>query len=248
VEARGILRFDKIQIELRLALEVLRLAEIRVGFVGGFGSLEVVNQIYQSVRPWRDYAFLGAGLDCFHTGFHLAGLSRSSTSANYLTTKSSAGGISSWTNHYKGPSDFDDIAHDIAVGDNGNVYVTGLSSDWSSGLDFATVADADYVRYTPPPDYIGTDSFSFTAVDHPGNTGNGVVTIVVLAALPIDTAITLQDASLLLSWSGGLSPYQVQMTTNLASPVWVSVGNSISGNSLCLPPTNNAAFYRILGQ
>jgi hypothetical protein len=52
-----------------------------------------------------------------------------------------------------------------------------------------------------------------------------------------------------LSWSGGVSPYQVQMTTNLANPNWQNVGSPVtSGTLLTITPTNASTFYRIVGQ
>jgi hypothetical protein len=38
------------------------------------------------------------------------------------------------------------------------------------------------------------------------------------------------------------------MTTNLASPDWQPVGDPASSTSLLVPATNDAAFYRIVGQ
>ena len=65
---------------------------------------------------------------------------------------------------------------------------------------------------------------------------------------PITAILSSQGTEILLSWTGGTAPYQVQMTTNLVNPVWQDVGGSLSTNSLTLLPTNAAAFYRILGQ
>jgi hypothetical protein len=52
----------------------------------------------------------------------------------------------------------------------------------------------------------------------------------------------------LLNWSGGIVPYQAQISTNLAGANWVNVGGLISSNTLIIVPTNPAAFYRIVGQ
>jgi hypothetical protein len=53
---------------------------------------------------------------------------------------------------------------------------------------------------------------------------------------------------LLLSWTGGIPTYQVQMATNLSAVAWQDFGSATSGTSLLITPTNNAAFYRIPGQ
>ena len=57
-----------------------------------------------------------------------------------------------------------------------------------------------------------------------------------------------QGGNLLLSWTGGIPPYQVQVTTNLSAVAWQDFGSATSSASLLITPANNAAFYRILGQ
>jgi len=58
----------------------------------------------------------------------------------------------------------------------------------------------------------------------------------------------LVDTSLLLSWTGGIAPYQVQVSTNLANLDWQNLLGPTSTNSLTLSTGDPAAFYRILGQ
>ena len=65
---------------------------------------------------------------------------------------------------------------------------------------------------------------------------------------PIVATLALQPGQLLLTWTGGVGPYQVQMATNLDNPIWQDFGPPTSGNSLPLTPTNDAAFYRVVGQ
>jgi hypothetical protein len=73
------------------------------------------------------------------------------------------------------------------------------------------------------------------------------VHVTVLPAAPIVSTGLVSGASLVLNWSGGISPYQVQMATNLASPAWQNVA-SVSTNRVSVAMTNGAAFYRISGQ
>jgi putative alpha-1,2-mannosidase len=67
------------------------------------------------------------------------------------------------------------------------------------------------------------------------------------AAPPIRAGILQQSGSLTLSWSGGVSAYQVQMATNLFNPDWLNVGGVI-GTNVVLTQSNSAAFYRVVGQ
>jgi hypothetical protein len=57
-----------------------------------------------------------------------------------------------------------------------------------------------------------------------------------------------QADSLLLSWTGGIAPYQVQATTNPASPFWENFGTPSGANNLLIARTNEATFYRVFGQ
>jgi len=50
------------------------------------------------------------------------------------------------------------------------------------------------------------------------------MSLVVIAAPSIVTSAGLQGNQLMLGWTGGIAPYQVQMTTNLANPVWQNAG------------------------
>jgi hypothetical protein len=102
------------------------------------------------------------------------------TNVNFVTIKYDAAGNAIWTNHYSGlnPGSWNE-ASVIAVDYAGNAYVTGGSGPYWSLTDFATVKYSDYIRYTPPTNFTGSDSFTFTAVDPFGNSATGVVTVVV---------------------------------------------------------------------
>ena len=67
-----------------------------------------------------------------------------------------------------------------------------------------------------------------------------------LLSSPIHASLSVQNGGLVLNWSGGAPPFQVQMTTNLAANNWQLVGTNVMPP---MPVSRNdpAEFYRILG-
>ena len=100
----------------------------------------------------------------------------------------------------------------------------------------------------PAPKRGGTMTFVVSVTDPGGLSDTATLNIVVTAAPPIVSTISLQGGSVLLNWSGGVAPYQVQSAPNLANPDWQNVGGAINGTTLSVAPTNSATFYRIVGQ
>src|SRR5262252_119190 len=90
---------------------------------------------------------------------------------------------------------------------------------------------------------VGTNTFVVSVTD-PGNLSDtATMNILVLAPQPIVVGLAVQPGQSLLTWTGGIGPYQVQQATNLDSPVWQNFGAPTSDNSLSVMPTNSAAFY-----
>ncbi|MDQ3022607.1 MAG: SBBP repeat-containing protein [Bacteroidota bacterium] len=59
--------------------------------------------------------------------------------SDYATIKYNFDGIQQWVKTYNGPGNREDIANAIAIDNYGNVYITGSSEAYSSGVDFATI-------------------------------------------------------------------------------------------------------------
>jgi hypothetical protein len=117
-----------------------------------------------------------------------------------------------------------------------------------SGPAWLSVAGGGGLSGTPVSSNDGTNVFTVSATDPGGLSTTGAMSLVVIAAPSIVTSAGLQGNQLMLGWTGGIAPYQVQMTTNLANPVWQNAGVPLGGNSLLVSPTNGPAFYRIFGQ
>jgi hypothetical protein len=95
--------------------------------------------------------------------------------------------------------------------------------------------------------HAGSNIFQIQASDTTGLASSTRLQILV-NALPVSASAAVLDGTLQLSWTGGVSPYQVQMATNLTSPDWQNVGAPTDGNTATLSITNEAAFYRIITQ
>jgi Beta-propeller repeat len=121
--------------------------------------------------------------------FYFAGHSRGAggTNVSFVTIKYDPAGGAIWTNRYGSLTAGSTAeAEGLAVDRAGHVYVAGFFGYYfgygSGPSDFVTVKYSDYIRYTPPANFIGTDSFTFTAVDAFGNSATGVVNVAVLPA------------------------------------------------------------------
>jgi hypothetical protein len=173
--------------------------------------------------------------------FYLDGYSTAPGGSNndYVTVKYAPNGTPLWTNSYNGSANRDDYAYAMAVDDAGSIYVTGDSDGGLSSFDYATVNYADYLSYTPPPNFTGTDTFAFTAVDNLGNSATGVVTVAVLPlSLQFNTGspnfhFTSQGLQLQVDGARGTSPVILYTSTNLVD--WQPIYTN--------PPLLGSAFF-----
>jgi len=95
---------------------------------------------------------------------------------DYATIEYSSAGLPLWTNRYNGPANGDDKAMAIAADANGNVLVTGSSTN-GSNLDYATIqySDAGVPLWTNRYDGSGNGD-DFAARVATGGNGNVFVT------------------------------------------------------------------------
>jgi hypothetical protein len=115
-----------------------------------------------------------------------------------------------------------------------------------SGPAWLSVAGDGGLSGTPASADAGTNTFLVSATDPVNLSATATMNLFVLAAPAITAALGWQGTNLLLSWSGSAATYQVQVTTNLAAPVWQDLAGSPGATNLLVAPANGAAFYRIL--
>ncbi|HZR16773.1 MAG TPA: putative Ig domain-containing protein [Verrucomicrobiae bacterium] len=158
------------------------------------------------------------------------------------------------------PPAFSATDYTLANAPVGTSYSASLAADASdlngdkltfakvSGPDWLNVAADGSLSGTPLGSDVGTNTLVVSVTDPWNLSATATLTVVVQTPAPIMASLTNPSGQLLLSWTGGTGPYQVQQATNLDNPVWQTFGASITGNSISLPPTNSAAFYRVVGQ
>lgn len=93
--------------------------------------------------------------------------------ADYFTIKYTKTGDTVWTARYNGPGDSYDRAYALAVGDYGNIYVTGESFDTYTSVDYATIkynssGDIEWTARYNGPDSAGDQAHAIVA-DTEGN-------------------------------------------------------------------------------
>jgi len=134
--------------------------------------------------------------------------------------------------------------------------VTNASDPNGNAMTFAMVSGPTWlglnangtVSGTPYSANVGTNIFVVSVADTYGMSNTATMNLPVTAAPPIVMKPVFQDGQIMLNWTGGIAPYQLQFTTNLASPDWQPLGAPLGSNSISILLTNCAAFYRLFGQ
>jgi len=154
---------------------------------------------------------------------------------------------------------FDISPFSLPAAQAGQIYTATISTnanDLNGGtLTYAAVSGPAWLAVVangtlsgePLSADIGTNTFVVSVTDTGGLSSTATMNINVLPAPPINASISLSGTNLIMNWAGGISPYQILMSTNLTVPGWVNIGTSTS-TSFNLSPTNNAAYYQIMGQ
>jgi hypothetical protein len=116
-----------------------------------------------------------------------------------------------------------------------------------SGPSWLSVAGNGALSGTPLSSANGLNSFQVAAADPYGLSNSATMYITVTPAPPILATAARAGSNFSLNWSGGISPYQVQIATNLPAPFWQNLGAPVISPPVSVSPSNRAAFFRILG-
>jgi hypothetical protein len=69
------------------------------------------------------------------------------------------------------------------------------------------------------------------------------------AAAPTITSVALSGSNLVITWSAGVPPYQLQKRANLnASTLWVNEGSASATTTATVPATSGEYYYRVQSQ
>ncbi|MDB6019307.1 MAG: hypothetical protein JWR19_3796 [Pedosphaera sp.] len=167
---------------------------------------------------------------------YLTGYAPGNGYADFITFKFSADGQPIWTNRFDGLASFSDIPYYLAVDDAGSVYVAGQSQLSSGHTDFIIVKYADQLFYTPPKDFIGSDTITFTVTDNFGNSATGSVDILVVPGTfhfnlsPTATRSTPGGFQLQLDGAPNTNPVIIEVTTDLQHWHPIVTNTPVSGS------------------
>jgi len=117
-----------------------------------------------------------------------------------------------------------------------------------SGPGWLNLSAAGVLSGQPLSANVGLNTFGASVTDAGGLSNTATLYITVSAAPPIVAGLYGPVTNLWLAWSGGIAPYQPQISTNLAGANWLNAGGPISSNLFFVQPSNPAAFYRVVGQ
>lgn len=138
----------------------------------------------------------------------------------------------------------------------GNLATNVTDLNTIEALSYAKVSGPAWIQVAPNGAVSGTSSSGdqgtnsvVVSVTDSGNL-SATATMLVLVqppASPLQANLTPQGNDLLLSWSGGVPPYQVEMSADLNGTNWVPLGGATTSTSLLITPSNAATFYRVKG-
>ena len=134
-----------------------------------------------------------------------------------------------------------------AVAAGYSLKITGVTH--TGGHGGSVVLNGESITYTPPENYVGTDSFTYTVNDGHGGAAVGTVAVSVRAG----GGVLLPGGGVRLIFQGvGNRTYRVETAASLTMPDWQPLGTAIADQTGVitfddLPPAGTPTrFYRIM--
>ena len=134
-----------------------------------------------------------------------------------------------------------------AVAAGYSLKITGVTH--TGGHGGSVVLNGESITYTPPENYVGTDSFTYTVNDGHGGAAVGTVAVSVRAG----GGVLLPGGGVRLIFQGvGNRTYRVETAASLTMPDWQPLGTAMADQTGVitfddLPPAGTPTrFYRIM--
>jgi len=142
----------------------------------------------------------------------------------------------------------------VSVGQTYSVSITNQAADPNPGaaLTFAKLNGPSWLVVepdgslsgTPSATDVGTNTFSVIVTDSTGQASTAIMNVPVIQISP-NLHVALQTNALVLNWTGGIPPFQLQVSTNF-SGIWLNVGGLTTNRSVVVHPNGTSAVYRIV--
>lgn len=202
--------------------------------------------------------FLGGATTDPAGRFYLTGYSTAQPENgwDFVTVQYLPDGTKAWTNRFHGPAHGNDVPNAIAVDRSGAVYVAGETAVSDSTMNggvwsFATVKYVEYIHYTPPPNFVGTDGFSFVATDAAGTIATNLATLAVTADSlwinPVRSNLRGTNGARRLHLDGATGSGPVILFASPDLGAWTPIATNAPADGAAeflLPPAEARQYYR----
>jgi hypothetical protein len=145
----------------------------------------------------------------------------------------------------------------VIVGDLTTFYINGqvsgaLNQDRGNPIDNTSVGVSigreQYSGSLPAGRWFFNGKLDDVRIYQRALSQSEIQSLMVTPVAPVVASLVVEDDHLLLTWTGGNPPYQVQVNTNLSGTNWQNSGGPVVTNQLVVVPGETTGFYRIKSQ
>jgi uncharacterized delta-60 repeat protein len=216
---------------------------------GAYGSRSWAARLTGTSTTGNDICY-GLAVDQAGNLYAAGNLVNTGSGNDYTIARFNRDGTLAWQWEYNGPGNGDDTAQSLRVNTAGEVFATGWSTS-STGTDIFTVKLAQTLRYTPPSEFTGLDTFSLTLSDDQGRVVNARVQTSLWPApiVAMHTALA-PGGPLVLTLNGGPTlTYILECSDDLSPASWTTIGTytlttPVTDFEIPIPSGVSRRFYR----